>query len=314
MSESVPDVTRSKPAESARREAAATRPLLFFDTTLRDGEQSPGCVHVRPRKAAHGPPDRPRSRRHPGGRLRHRLPRATPNPSATSPARSALPRTPPSSPPSPAPSGRTSRPARSTDPGRLAAPASTPFSPPPTCTSPPSSRSPRGRGARQDRRDWSALARTYQCGGAFEFSPRTPTRNRPRLPRPCLARVSHSGWRHGTLNPPGHRRSYCLSQDYVSACSAWCCRTRSPASKNIVLSAHCRDDDLGLAVATPRSIRLDSCQVGVRRQRHRRARRPTPPSKSLAAMSITQPRPVPFLSTTIVMNQLLSPPARLLAT
>ncbi len=47
--------------------------VYIFDTTLRDGEQSPGCSMTVPEKTAHGAQAGGTGRGHPGGRLPHRL-------------------------------------------------------------------------------------------------------------------------------------------------------------------------------------------------------------------------------------------------
>ena len=50
MSESVPDVTPVNPRSPRDGKQPQPGRILFFDTTLRDGEQSPGCVMYGPEK------------------------------------------------------------------------------------------------------------------------------------------------------------------------------------------------------------------------------------------------------------------------
>ena len=62
--------------------------VLIFDTTLRDGEQSPGHLAEHDREARDRPPARAARRRRHRGRLPDRLARATSRPCRRSPARS----------------------------------------------------------------------------------------------------------------------------------------------------------------------------------------------------------------------------------
>ena len=97
-----------------------------------------------------------------------------------------------------------------------------------------------------------ALAKTY-CDDV-EFSPEDATRTDPDfLVKVCEAAIQAGAT---TLNLPD-TVGYCLPQDYAGMFQM--VRERVPGIENIVLSAHCHDD-LGLAVANT----IASIQAGVR--------------------------------------------------
>ena len=97
-----------------------------------------------------------------------------------------------------------------------------------------------------------ALARTYQDD--VEFSPEDATRtDRDFLIKVCEVAIQAGAT---TLNLPD-TVGYCIPQDYAQMFTD--VRARVPGIENIVLSAHCHDD-LGLAVANT----IASVEAGVR--------------------------------------------------
>jgi 2-isopropylmalate synthase len=149
-----------------------------------------------------------------------------------------------------------------------------------------------------------ALARTY-CDDV-EFSPEDATRTDPDfLVKVCEAAIQAGAT---TLNLPD-TVGYCLPQDYAEMFRM--VRERVPGIENIVLSAHCHDD-LGLAVANS----LAAIQAGVRQVECAingiGERAGNASLEELAAILVTRSDQLPFRHN-IVMNQLY-PTSQMLAT
>jgi 2-isopropylmalate synthase len=155
-----------------------------------------------------------------------------------------------------------------------------------------------------------ALARTY--AGDVEFSPEDATRTDPDfLVKVCEVAIQAGA---STLNLPD-TVGYCLPQDYAGMfCMV---RERVPGIRGangedaIVLSAHCHDD-LGLAVANS----LAAIQAGVRQVECAingiGERAGNASLEELAAILVTRHDQLPFRNN-IVMNQLY-PTSQMLAT
>jgi 2-isopropylmalate synthase len=149
-----------------------------------------------------------------------------------------------------------------------------------------------------------ALARTY--ADDIEFSPEDATRTDPDfLVKVCEAAIQAGAT---TLNLPD-TVGYCLPQDYAEMFRN--IQARVPGIENIVLSAHCHDD-LGLAVANS----LAAIQAGVRQVECAingiGERAGNASLEELAAILVTRRDQLPFLHN-IVMNQLY-PTSQMLAT
>ena len=149
-----------------------------------------------------------------------------------------------------------------------------------------------------------ALARTY-CDD-IEFSPEDATRTDPDfLVKVCEAAIQAGAT---TLNLPD-TVGYCLPQDYAEMFRN--IQARVPGIENIVLSAHCHDD-LGLAVANS----LAAIQAGVRQVECAingiGERAGNASLEELAAILVTRHDQLPFCNN-IVMNQLY-PTSQMLAT
>jgi 2-isopropylmalate synthase len=149
-----------------------------------------------------------------------------------------------------------------------------------------------------------ALARTY-CDNV-EFSPEDATRTDPDF----LVKVCEVAIQAGatTLNLPD-TVGYCLPQGYADMFRM--VRQRVPGIENIVLSAHCHDD-LGLAVANSiaaiqAGVRQVECAINGIGERAGNAS-----LEELAAILVTRRDQLPFRNN-IVMNQLY-PTSQMLAT
>ena len=155
-----------------------------------------------------------------------------------------------------------------------------------------------------------ALARTY--AGDVEFSPEDATRTDPDfLVKVCEAAIQAGAT---TLNLPD-TVGYCLPQDYAGMFRM--VRERVPGIRGangedaIVLSAHCHDD-LGLAVANSLAaiqsgVRQVECAINGIGERAGNAS-----LEELAAILVTRHDQLPFCNN-IVMNQLY-PTSQMLAT
>ncbi|HUD23316.1 MAG TPA: 2-isopropylmalate synthase [Acidobacteriaceae bacterium] len=149
-----------------------------------------------------------------------------------------------------------------------------------------------------------ALARTY--ADDVEFSPEDATRTDPDfLVKVCEAAIQAGAT---TLNLPD-TVGYCLPQDYAGMFQM--VRERVPGIENIVLSAHCHDD-LGLAVANTiasieAGVRQVECAVNGIGERAGNAS-----LEELAAILVTRHDQMPFRHN-IVMNQLY-PTSQMLTT
>ena len=214
--------------------------IHFFDTTLRDGEQSPGCSMTQHGKARDGPRARRSRRRHSGSRLRHLLRRRLSPPSTVArevrgPVIASLAR---------ARSADIERAAQLSSPPRNR--ASTSFSPAPTCTSSTSSRSPASEALEQAAQS-VALARSYVDD--VEFSPEDATRSDLDFLCKMVTVTVEAGAHHH--QSARHRRL--LHARRLRAMFRMM-RERVPGADKVILSSHCHDD-LGLAVAkaSPRS-------------------------------------------------------------
>ncbi len=148
-----------------------------------------------------------------------------------------------------------------------------------------------------------ALARTYSDD--VEFSPEDATRtDREFLIKVCEVAIQAGAT---TLNLPD-TVGYCIPQDYAQMFLD--VRARVPGSENIILSAHCHDD-LGLAVANT----IASVQAGVRQVECAvngiGERAGNASLEELAAIFITRRDKLPYTHN-IVMNQLY-PTSQMLA-
>jgi 2-isopropylmalate synthase len=149
-----------------------------------------------------------------------------------------------------------------------------------------------------------ALARTY--ADDVEFSPEDATRTDPDfLVTVCEVAIQAGA---STLNLPD-TVGYCLPQGYADMFRD--IQARVPGIENIVLSAHCHDD-LGLAVANS----LAAIQAGVRQVECAingiGERAGNASLEELAAILVTRHDQLPFCNN-IVMNQLY-PTSQMLAT
>jgi 2-isopropylmalate synthase len=148
-----------------------------------------------------------------------------------------------------------------------------------------------------------ALARTY-CDDV-EFSPEDATRtDRDFLIKVCEVAIQAGAT---TLNLPD-TVGYCIPQDYAQMFTD--VRARVPGIENIILSAHCHDD-LGLAVANTiasveAGVRQVECAINGIGERAGNAS-----LEELAAIFITRKDKLPFKHN-IVMNQLY-PTSQMLA-
>jgi 2-isopropylmalate synthase len=296
MSESVPDVTPVNPTTANHKQPQPDR-ILFFDTTLRDGEQSPGCVMHGNEKlrmahqiaalgvdileagfaiASEGDSESIRNiAREVRGPIIASLARAK-REDIEAAARSI----------EPAARGRIHT-FLSTSDLHLAAKL----------------KITRAQALDQIA-EMVALARTY-CGD-IEFSPEDATRTDPDfLVKVCEAAIQAGA---STLNLPD-TVGYCLPQGYADMFRD--IQARVPGIENIVLSAHCHDD-LGLAVANT----LASIQAGVRQVECAvngiGERAGNASLEELAAILVTRRDQLPFCNN-IVMNQLY-PTSQMLAT
>jgi 2-isopropylmalate synthase len=296
MSESVPDVTPVNPTTENHTPPQPDR-IIFFDTTLRDGEQSPGCVMHGDEKlrmahqiaalgvdvleagfaiASEGDSESIRNiAREVQGPIIASLARAK-REDIEAAARSI----------EPAARGRIHT-FLSTSDLHLAAKL----------------KITRSRALDQIAA-MVALARTY-CDD-IEFSPEDATRTDPDfLVTVCEAAIQAGAT---TLNLPD-TVGYCLPQDYADMFRM--VRERVPGIENIVLSAHCHDD-LGLAVANS----LAAIQAGVRQVECAingiGERAGNASLEELAAILVTRRDQLPFCNN-IVMNQLY-PTSQMLAT
>jgi 2-isopropylmalate synthase len=297
MSESVPDVTPVNPRNPRADKPPQPGRILFFDTTLRDGEQSPGCVMYGPEKlrmahqiaalgvdileagfaiASEGDAESIRNiAREVRGPIIASLARAK-REDIEAAARSI----------EPAPRARIHT-FLSTSDLHLAAKL----------------KITRAQALDQIA-EMVALARTY-CDD-IEFSPEDATRTDPGF----LVKVCEVAIQAGatTLNLPD-TVGYSLPQDYAGMFRM--VGERVPGIENIVLSAHCHDD-LGLAVANT----LASIQAGVRQVECAingiGERAGNASLEELAAIFVTRRDQLPFRNN-IVMNQLY-PTSQMLAT
>jgi 2-isopropylmalate synthase len=297
MSESVPDVTPVNPRNPRDRKQPQPDRILFFDTTLRDGEQSPGCVMYGPEKlrmahqiaalgvdileagfaiASEGDAESIRNiAREVRGPIIASLARAK-REDIEAAARSI----------EPAPRARIHT-FLSTSDLHLAAKL----------------KITRAQALDQIA-EMVALARTY-CDD-IEFSPEDATRTDPDfLVTVCEAAIQAGAT---TLNLPD-TVGYSLPQDYAGMFRN--IQARVPGIDAIVLSAHCHDD-LGLAVANT----LASIQAGVRQVECAingiGERAGNASLEELAAIFVTRRDQLPFRNN-IVMNQLY-PTSQMLAT
>jgi 2-isopropylmalate synthase len=148
-----------------------------------------------------------------------------------------------------------------------------------------------------------ALARTY--ADDVEFSPEDATRtDRDFLIKVCEVAIQAGAT---TLNLPD-TVGYCIPQDYAQMFLD--VRARVPGIENIILSAHCHDD-LGLAVANTiasveAGVRQVECAINGIGERAGNAS-----LEELAAIFITRKDKLPFKHN-IVMNQLY-PTSQMLA-
>jgi 2-isopropylmalate synthase len=297
MSESVPDVTPVNPRSPRDEKQPQPDRIIFFDTTLRDGEQSPGCVMHGDEKlrmahqiaalgvdvleagfaiASEGDSESIRNiAREVRGPIIASLARAK-REDIEAAARSI----------EPAARGRIHT-FLSTSDLHLAAKL----------------KITRAQALDQIA-EMVALARTY--AGDVEFSPEDATRTDPDfLVTVCEVAIQAGA---STLNLPD-TVGYCLPQDYAGMfCMV---RERVPGIENIVLSAHCHDD-LGLAVANS----LAAIQAGVRQVECAingiGERAGNASLEELAAILVTRHDQLPFRNN-IVMNQLY-PTSQMLAT
>ena len=301
MSESVPDVTPVNPRSPRDGKQPQPGRILFFDTTLRDGEQSPGCVMYGPEKlrmahqiaalgvdileagfaiASEGDAESIRNIAREVGS------------SANAPVIASLAR---------AKREDIEAAARSTEPA--ARPRIHTFLSTSDLHLAAKLKITRAEALDQIA-EMVALARTY-CGDV-EFSPEDATRTDPDF----LVRVCEVAIQAGatTLNLPD-TVGYCLPQDYAGMFRM--VRERVPGIENIVLSAHCHDD-LGLAVANS----IASIQAGVRQVECAvngiGERAGNASLEELAAILVTRRDQFPFRHN-IVMNQLY-PTSQMLAT
>jgi 2-isopropylmalate synthase len=297
MSESVPDVTPVNPQSPRDGKQPQPGRIIFFDTTLRDGEQSPGCVMHGNEKlrmahqiaalgvdvleagfaiASEGDSESIRNiAREVRGPIIASLARAK-REDIEAAARSI----------EPAPRARIHT-FLSTSDLHLAAKL----------------KITRAQALDQIA-EMVALARTY-CGD-IEFSPEDATRTDPDfLVTVCEVAIQAGA---STLNLPD-TVGYCLPQDYAGMFRM--VRERVPGIENIVLSAHCHDD-LGLAVANT----LAAIQAGVRQVECAingiGERAGNASLEELAAILVTRHDQLPFCDN-IVMNQLY-PTSQMLAT
>jgi 2-isopropylmalate synthase len=297
MSESVPDVTPVNPRSPRDEKQPQRDRIIFFDTTLRDGEQSPGCVMHGNEKlrmahqiaalgvdvleagfaiASEGDSESIRNiAREVRGPIIASLARAK-REDIEAAARSI----------EPAPRARIHT-FLSTSDLHLAAKL----------------KITRAQALDQIA-EMVALARTY-CDD-IEFSPEDATRTDPDfLVKVCEAAIQAGAT---TLNLPD-TVGYCLPQDYAEMFRM--VRERVPGIENIVLSAHCHDD-LGLAVANS----LAAIQAGVRQVECAingiGERAGNASLEELAAIFVTRRDQLPFRHN-IVMNQLY-PTSQMLAT
>jgi len=297
MSESVPEVTPANPRSPRDRKQPQPGRILFFDTTLRDGEQSPGCVMYGPEKlrmahqiaalgvdileagfaiASEGDAESIRNiAREVRGPIIASLARAK-REDIEAAARSI----------EPAPRARIHT-FLSTSDLHLAAKL----------------KITRAQALDQIA-EMVALARTY-CDD-IEFSPEDATRTDPDfLVKVCEAAIQAGAT---TLNLPD-TVGYSLPQDYAGMFRN--IQARVPGIDAIVLSAHCHDD-LGLAVANT----LASIQAGVRQVECAingiGERAGNASLEELAAIFVTRRDQLPFRNN-IVMNQLY-PTSQMLAT
>jgi 2-isopropylmalate synthase len=297
MSESVPEVTPANPRSPRDRKQPQPGRILFFDTTLRDGEQSPGCVMYGPEKlrmahqiaalgvdileagfaiASEGDAESIRNiAREVRGPIIASLARAK-REDIEAAARSI----------EPAPRARIHT-FLSTSDLHIAAKL----------------KITRAQALDQIA-EMVALARTY-CDD-IEFSPEDATRTDPDfLVKVCEAAIQAGAT---TLNLPD-TVGYSLPQDYAGMFRN--IQARVPGIDAIVLSAHCHDD-LGLAVANT----LASIQAGVRQVECAingiGERAGNASLEELAAIFVTRRDQLPFRNN-IVMNQLY-PTSQMLAT
>ncbi len=214
---------------------ALSNQIVFFDTTLRDGEQSPGCTMHHTEKL----------------RMAHQLARlgvdiieagfaiASQGDFNSVNAIAERGQTVRASLPSPAASARTSRPppAPSSPPRRT---ASTPSSPPPTCISKPSCASRRAQAIDQVG-EYVRLARSYSDD--VEFSTEDGTRSDIDF----LIQMVNVAVQAGatTINIPD-TVGYTTPTEYKALFEK--VRANVPNSDNVIFSTHCHDD-LGMAVA-----------------------------------------------------------------
>ena len=306
MSESVPDVTPVNPRSPRDGKQPQPGRILFFDTTLRDGEQSPGCVMYGPEKlrmahqiaalgvdileagfaiASEGDAESIRNIAREVG-------------SARGPIIASLAR---------ARREDIEAAARSTEPA--ARPRIHTFLSTSDLHLAAKLKITRAEALDQIA-EMIALARTY-CDDV-EFSPEDATRTDPGF----LVRVCEVAIQAGatTLNLPD-TVGYCLPQGYADMFRM--VRERVPGIRGangedaIVLSAHCHDD-LGLAVANS----LAAIQAGVRQVECAingiGERAGNASLEELAAIFVTRRDQLPFRNN-IVMNQLY-PTSQMLAT
>jgi 2-isopropylmalate synthase len=301
MSESVPDVAPVNPPSPRDDKQPQRDRILFFDTTLRDGEQSPGCVMHSAEKlrmahqiaalgvdileagfaiASEGDAESIRNIAREVGS------------SARAPIIASLAR---------ARRQDIEAAARSIEPaacGRIHTFLS-------TSDLHLAAKLKITRAQALDQiAEMVALARTY-CGD-IEFSPEDATRTDPDfLVKVCEAAIQAGAT---TLNLPD-TVGYCLPQDYAEMFRM--VRERVPEIENITLSAHCHDD-LGLAVANSiaaiqAGVRQVECAVNGIGERAGNAS-----LEELAAILVTRRDQLPFRNN-IVMNQLY-PTSQMLAT
>ncbi len=300
MSESVPDVTPVNPRNPRHGKQPQPERILFFDTTLRDGEQSPGCVMYGPEKlrmahqiaalgvdileagfaiASEGDAESIRNIAREVG-------------SAHGPIIASLAR---------ARREDIEAAARSTEPA--ARPRIHTFLSTSDLHLAAKLKITRAEALDQIA-EMVALARTY-CDD-IEFSPEDATRTDPDyLVKVCEVAIQAGAT---TLNLPD-TVGYSLPQDYAGMFRN--IQARVPGIEKIVLSAHCHDD-LGLAVANT----LASIQAGVRQVECAingiGERAGNASLEELAAIFVTRRDQLPFRNN-IVMNRLY-PTSQMLAT
>ena len=300
MSESVPDVTPVNPRNPRDGKQPQPDRILFFDTTLRDGEQSPGCVMYGPEKlrmahqiaalgvdileagfaiASEGDAESIRNIAREVGTAR--------GPIIASLARAKR--------------EDIEAAARSTEPA--ARPRIHTFLSTSDLHLAAKLKITRAEALEQIA-EMVALARTY-CDD-IEFSPEDATRTDPDyLVKVCEVAIQAGAT---TLNLPD-TVGYSLPQDYAGMFRN--IQARVPGIEKIVLSAHCHDD-LGLAVANT----LASIQAGVRQVECAingiGERAGNASLEELAAIFVTRRDQLPFRNN-IVMNQLY-PTSQMLAT